>query len=425
MLRSAGLAAWGGARARGARPCGPSLPRHYCVRPGMHKSPITDQLWAEREKLLSCAREGPAAGEGVVLRKVPAESAVAMKYAFSTDHTLRDQYRNPFGGVRMGILLEDMDATAGNIAAKHCVGPGVTDPPLLVTASVDEISMLIPLRLEDDLTLAGQVAWVGRSSLQLRMEVLQHGKVAMASLFTFVARNRQTHKAMVVHQLDPQTDLEKRRFKEAQAIADTKKQNRLKAMQAQDHMEASTAQERAIARLLQESQPLLTMPALASPHDVLIRNTIASNSLICQPQQRNTAGRIFGGFLMRRAFELAYATAYLFAGSRPTFEKVEHVDFREPVEVGSLLRLHSAVILTQPELEFPLLTVDIEAVVARPEQRCSIQCNTFTFTFSLERDEMARTGNDRLKRVLASNLEEARRQLQVMQLLGVSPDKSA
>ena len=116
MLRSAGLAAWGGARARGARPCGPSLPRHYCVRPGMHKSPITDQLWAEREKLLSCAREGPAAGEGVVLRKVPAESAVAMKYAFSTDHTLRDQYRNPFGGVRMGILLEDMDATAGNIA---------------------------------------------------------------------------------------------------------------------------------------------------------------------------------------------------------------------------------------------------------------------------------------------------------------------
>ena len=180
------------------------------------------------------------------------------------------------------------------------------------------------------------------------MQVLQHGKVAMASLFTFVARNRQTHKAMVVHQLDPQTDLEKRRFKEAQAIADTKKQNRLKAMQAQDHMEvrahssspglhrplgavshcflsaqASTAQERAIARLLQESQPLLTMPALASPHDVLIRNTIASNSLICQPQQRNTAGRIFGGFLMRRAFELAYATAYLFAGSRPTFEKVK------------------------------------------------------------------------------------------------------
>ena len=64
------------------------------------------------------------------------------------------------------------------------------------------------------------------------------------------------------------------------------------------------------------------------------------------------------------------------------------MDFREPVEVGSLLRLHSAVILTQPELEFPLLTVDIEAVVARPEQRCSIQCNTFTFTFSLERDEM-------------------------------------
>lgn len=49
---------------------------------------------------------------------------------------------------------------------------------------------------------------------------------------------------------------------------------------------------------------------------------------MCQPQQRNMHGRIFGGFLMRRAFELGFATTYLFAGSRPSFVRVDEVTFR-------------------------------------------------------------------------------------------------
>jgi acyl-CoA hydrolase len=43
---------------------------------------------------------------------------------------------------------------------------------------------------------------------------------------------------------------------------------------------------------------------------MLIGETTQRNTFVCQPQQRNTAGRVFGGFLMRRAYELAFATAY-------------------------------------------------------------------------------------------------------------------
>jgi len=56
------------------------------------------------------------------------------------------------------------------------------------------------------------------------------------------------------------------------------------------------------------------------------------------------AGRIFGGFLMRRAFELAFATCYSFAGSRPAFLLVEEISFKKPVDVGDLLRLKSSVL---------------------------------------------------------------------------------
>ena len=53
--------------------------------------------------------------------------------------------------------------------------------------------------------------------------------------------------------------------------------------------------------------------------------------------------------LRRRAFELAFATCYIFAGSRPIFTQVGEITFKKPVEVGDLLRLHSIVLYTHEE----------------------------------------------------------------------------
>ena len=58
---------------------------------------------------------------------------------------------------------------------------------------------------------------------------------------------------------------------------------------------------------------------------VLMDSTRLSNTFTCQPQNRNMHGRIFGGFLMRRAYELAYATVHMFAGTRPRFLHVDRV----------------------------------------------------------------------------------------------------
>lgn len=55
-----------------------------------------------------------------------------------------------------------------------------------------------------------------------------------------------------------------------------------------------------LEELLSESVELLKMPCVIRPraHDaavpVLMSQSKLSNSLICQPQQRNTAGRVFG-----------------------------------------------------------------------------------------------------------------------------------
>ena len=43
------------------------------------------------------------------------------------------------------------------------------------------------------------------------------------------------------------------------------------------------------------------MPSLASGQALLMKDTIMQNTFVCQPQQRNIHGRMFGGFLMRYA----------------------------------------------------------------------------------------------------------------------------
>jgi acyl-coenzyme A thioesterase 9 len=114
------------------------------------------------------------------------------------------------------------------------------------------------------------------------------------------------------------------------------------------------------------------MPALADRNSILIRDTRLENTIICHPQQRNIHGRIFGGFLMRRAFELAFSTCYVFGGITPLFLEVDHVDFRRPVDVGDLLRFKSCVLYTETEnVEQPLIHVEVVAHVTKPENRSS------------------------------------------------------
>ena len=52
-------------------------------------------------------------------------------------------------------------------------------------------------------------------------------------------------------------------------------------------------------KLLAEARSTVDLPALAAGDAVLMPHTSLSNTFICQPQQQNMHGRVFGGFLMR------------------------------------------------------------------------------------------------------------------------------
>ena len=88
--------------------------------PGVYHSPVTDALWNERvsinERLFDIPDDAPPPTE--LLTRTPSESRTTIVYAFSSDSTLREQYKDPWNEFRIGKLLEDLDALAGTITFK-------------------------------------------------------------------------------------------------------------------------------------------------------------------------------------------------------------------------------------------------------------------------------------------------------------------
>ncbi|CAI9271251.1 unnamed protein product [Lactuca saligna] len=391
---------------------GSSLRKPVCMWPGMYHSPATNALWQARSIF-----DTPSSDVDSITEKTPSHSRTTILYPFSSDYILREQYRNPWNGIRAGKLLEDLDALAGTISFKHCFNnAGMADSLLLVTASVDKMVIKKPILVDIDLKIVGAVTWVGRSSMEIQLEVLQPTEEtsdpldsqALVANFTFVARDSKTGKSAIINQITPETEREKSLWKEAEERNKLRKKRR---QEKKKEIENEKEAERLNA-LLAEGRVFIDMPALADRDSILIKDTCLQNSLVCQPQQRNTHGRIFGGFLMRRAFELAFATAYTFAGSAPLFLEVDHVDFLKPVDVGNFLRLKSCILFTELENpDKPLINVEVVAHVTRPEFRSAEVSNKFYFTFTTSSDAMR---NGRIRSVVPATEEEARRIIERM-----------
>lgn len=391
--------------------------------PGMYHSPVTDALWKARSSIFERlwpppSLDGPP--QQNLLTRIPEDSRVSIVYKFTSDYILREQYRNAWNECRIGRIMEDLDALAGTVAVKHCSdNDSTTRPLLLVTASVDKIHLRKRITLDQDVRMSGAVVWVGRSSMVIRMEIRQppqgaseeQDPVALVANFRFVARDSKTGKSAPVNQLAPQSQEEKQLFAKEQLGDERQKKRRMQQHVISNDLKSPQNMER-LQALLAEGRVLSDMPALADKNSILIRDTSLENAYICQPQQRNMHGRIFGGFLIRMAYELAFSTCYLFVGHRPHFVEVDRIDFLRPVDVGDFLRFKSCVLYTElDDPRQPLINVEVVAHVTRPELRTSEVSNTFYFTFTLH-SEVATEPGFTARKVLPATEEEARRVLE-------------
>jgi acyl-coenzyme A thioesterase 9 len=422
-------------------------------------TPVTKALWRSRLtwRTDATADGGNAAGDNSAAAcRSPPPRSVAVTLPFSRDAALRDTYANPWGFVRLGRLLEDLDSLSGTAAFAHVAAGGVgrggkgggdaptaaaaaapPPPPLLpqlVTASVDAIELARPLRLDRDLQMSARVVYTGSSSLDVRMEVRQPeeeeeaeatgpnsggtttptppptttttttSRPSLVALFSYVALDRATRRPVRVPSFVPATDEERACFEERRLVAEARRRQRQKDAAANAAASSASASAAAAAsaaasppatnpttttttvmrRFAAAATQLADLPALSPPRLLPVSSTRVDNAFVTQPQHRNTAGRVFGGLLLRRAFELSFACCYLFAGSRPAFFRCDDVSFAQPVDVGDLMRFSARVLAAwRPEDGASPLLVAVEAVAerARPDERSVATTNTFRYVF--------------------------------------------
>ena len=148
----------------------------------------------------------------------------------------------------MGKILEDLDALAATVAHRHCRDTIHSVDPVtgkmvfhysIVTASMDRMDLLNPLRPDLDLKLHGHVTHVGNSSMEVTLRVESVGDPKSTDpidesgqaldrpaewtpicicKFTMVAKDPATHKSVRVNPLLLETDVEKQLFAMGEGI---------------------------------------------------------------------------------------------------------------------------------------------------------------------------------------------------------------
>jgi acyl-coenzyme A thioesterase 9 len=111
-----------------------------------------------------------------------------------------------------------------------------------------------------------------------------------------------------------------------------------------------------------------------------MRETAFRNTFHMHSQDRNIHGNIFGGYLMKEAFELASICASLFYGcanNSPSFKFVDEIRFAEPVPVGSLLQFAATVMYTHDRL----CVVQVEAFKFQPSNNMRYRTKKLKYIF--------------------------------------------
>ncbi|MBO0651711.1 acyl-CoA thioesterase [Streptomyces triculaminicus] len=130
-------------------------------------------------------------------------------------HIMTAHDTNLLGTVHGGVIMKLVDDVAGAVAGRHSGGPAVT-------ASMDEMAFLEPVRVGDLVHVKAQVNWTGRSSMEIGVRVLAERwnestpAVQVGSAYLVFAAVDEEGKPRRVPEVLPETERDRRRYQEAQ-----------------------------------------------------------------------------------------------------------------------------------------------------------------------------------------------------------------
>lgn len=305
-----------------------------------------------------------------------------------SDPTLRDRYLTHHGGVRIGRLLEDMDIFAVHLVFKHVLNPlqkpGMGSPFSIVTALVDQIDFTGKIRSDCDIRISGHVTWTGSSSMECTLSLDQlleeTWTKSTEATFLMVARDPLNRGSAFINPLEAETEEEKELF-------DKGENNKKRRFQISQDSLFKIPPKQDEQEIIHEffintvDHKAMSFKARIKPQNsVWFEDAKLKNLIICQPEHRNRTNKIFGGFIMRQAYELGWANTFVFAKSRPYCIHMDDIWFRAPVEVGGMLYFNSQISYTEDNY----IQTRVSAEVLDPRTGEMSVTNVFQFTFLIK-----------------------------------------
>lgn len=302
----------------------------------------------------------------------PLDTSIERTLPFSSDSSLQKKFmivdKDIPGNIRWGRLLEELDKLAEDIALDyvHQFEPDAR----VVTAAVDDIALHVPADITKDVYLRARINYVGRTSMEVGIRVDQDKKAEhslAACYFTMVARIGEGKEAesLPIPPLEYKSDIEKQRY-EAAIERRKKYRDQIDALE-----EPPSKEEYQMLRELHKAQEKEDF------HGLLAGNQIRNSVERMYPDLENVPHKIFGGYVIRRAFELALIQAEEIMPNRPIFVRVNRINFLQPIRIGDKLDFTSRVVYTGETS----MTLEIDIERTSMDKVTKALSNTCVFTF--------------------------------------------
>jgi acyl-CoA hydrolase len=425
----------------------------------------------ENEKILSPIKEALSAGrdtttfslttgvESAPTRPLRLPQRLQTRLQLSTSPALRSFYTNAWGKLRIGRVLEDLDALAGSIALRHVALPDVNT----VTACVDKIRVLYRhqpgdnsdaprTRLEEsasrppwsildsDLVYTGHLFHVGKTSMTISCEVSRADRDCPSFLeasFVFVARDATGQQSIQVPGLLLKTKADHEAFALGERMARERRKERRHQNRPVHTVGLSNGNITEEAETLEQSDrhppkmndgAALDFANCADPTSVSIDETMMRTVHIVQPDVRNLFGFMFGGTILLWAFELAYLNVIRHVSMSVSDQKevtaptsyqsivprlcaIGDIAFHRPVPIGSVLEMCSRIVAVHDHDVAVRLSARLWSVGGLVRQTsetdANLITNTMTFLFQVPRGELDPIMPSLLRPVYATNAEQA------------------
>jgi acyl-CoA hydrolase len=270
---------------------------------------------------------------------MPRPTELVVTLALSTDEALRKRYMvidEPVqGNVRFGLMLEVLDKLAEEAALAY-VRESFPDARV-VTAAIDNIYIRNAANVQRDLVFGARINFVGRTSMEVGIRA-DHPATATepaahiaSCYFTMVARSTAGEGALslVLPTFQPTDALGERRWQRAIARREAYRKGLQQAQEPPSRDEYAQLSELHAA----QDQP---------GFEGLLADRCATESWDrTYPEHENVPEKIFGGHLIRRAYEQSSICAEEVAPNRPVIVAVNRINFVQPVRMGDKLHLVS------------------------------------------------------------------------------------